>query len=83
MYHSHGQSEVAIRRRKSRVDKPKHKSSVERGSGHTAQRYTSEVPLPRPMLASEDTSHTLYGENVSKASSDVQLPVKAEEGNEV
>lgn len=80
---SHGQSEVAIREGKSRVEKSKHKSSVERGSGLTAKRNTSEVPFPRPILASEDTSHTHCSENVSKASNDVQHPVKTEDGNEV
>lgn len=83
LFHSHGQSEVAVRKGKSRVDKSKHKSSVERGSGHTAKRNTSKVPFPSPILASEDTSHTLYSENLPKASNGVQHPVKTEEGNEV
>ncbi|XP_015773212.1 PREDICTED: sterol regulatory element-binding protein cleavage-activating protein-like [Acropora digitifera] len=80
---SHGQSEVAIREGKSRVEKSKYKSSVERGSGLTAKRNTSEVPFPRPILASEDTSHTHCSENVSKASNEVQHPVETEDGNEV
>ena len=83
MFHSHGQPEVTIREGKSRVEKSKYKSSVERGSGLTAKRNTSEVPFPRPILASEDTSHTHCSENVSKASNDVQHSVKTEDGNEV